>query len=371
LRKKYKHKLREERNNGKLRIKRFYLPQEHKNTIQRILRYLLMEIVFLFKVAGLKFDVLYLGSTPPIHGFFGAIIKKIKKVRFIYKIQDVFPESLVHTGMTKKGSITWKLGSVLSEFTYKNADRIIVISEGFKENLISKGVEEQKIDVIRNWVEEESVISIDRADNKLFDKYNLDRSKFYITYCGNIGFTQSLDMLIDAAKELENYQDICFVLVGDGVYKKEVKKQLMLKKMNNVVLLPFQPYEDISHVFSLGDVSLVLSKANVSENSVPSKTWSIMSAQRPIIAAFDLDSELSRIISKSDCGICVRAENKDEFKHAIFKLYRSRSDCVRMGSNGRKYILDHLTKDTGKTQYTKLLKSLELHKESSDYEERR
>ena len=142
---------------------------------------------------------------------------------------------------------------MIENFTYRNADKIIVISEDFKKNIIAKGVPEDKIVVIYNWVDEEAVKHVPREKNKLFDTYGLDRNKFYITYSGNIGLTQNMDMLLDVAKELEKESNIEFVLIGEGAYKDKVKEILQEKQIKNVTLLPFQPYEDISYVFSLGE----------------------------------------------------------------------------------------------------------------------
>jgi glycosyltransferase involved in cell wall biosynthesis len=213
------------------------------------------------------------------------LLKKIKKVPFIYNLQDIFPDSLAGTGLAKKGGLLWKIGRVIENFTYRNADKIIVISEDFKRNIMAKGVPEEKIVVVYNWVDEEAVKHVPREENKLFDAYGLDRSKFYITYSGNIGLTQNMDMLLEVAKELETTEpDIQFVLIGEGAYKKRVQEIIAEKNIGNVALLPFQPYEDISHVFSLGDAGLVISKPGVGENSVPSKTWrKYTSMSKPVL----------------------------------------------------------------------------------------
>ena len=197
-----------------------------------------------------------------------------------------------------------------------------------------------------------------REENKLFDVYGLDRSKFYITYNGNIGLTQNMDMLLDVAKELqEEYEDIHFVLVGNGAYLDEVKRKVADQQLENVHLLPFQPYEDISHVFSLGDASLVISKPGVGANSVPSKTWSIMSASRPVLANFD-ENELKTIIENNHCGIFTKAGDKDAFKESILTLYNHRELCQEYGRNGRKFVLDNLTREVGTQKYVDVIKEV-------------
>ena len=344
---------------GKLEIFRFSMFGEGKNPILRALRYVFCWCAQFWKGLRAKdIDLIYLASTPPIQGVLGGLLKKIKKVPFVYNLQDIFPDSLAGTGLAKKGGLLWKIGRVIENFTYRNADKIIVISEDFKRNIMAKGVPEEKIVVVYNWVDEEAVKHVAREDNKLFDAYGLDRNKFYITYSGNIGLTQNMDMLLEVAKELEQNPDIHFVLIGEGAYKKRVEEIIAEKNISNVTLLPFQPYEDISHVFSLGDAGLVISKPGVGENSVPSKTWSILSASRPVLANFD-EKELKSIVAENQCGIFTKAGDKEAFKQAILRLYENRELCVEMGRNGREFIMKNLTRAVGTQKYVDVIKSFE------------
>ena len=350
---------REERQmDGKLRIHRFHLYGEGKNPMLRALRYFLGEFILLHYCMWKKYDVAFVDSTPPIQGLKMPLIKWLKRKPTIYNVQDIFPDSLVGTGLTHEGSLIWKIGRMVEKITYRYADKIIVISEDFKKNIMAKGVPEDKIVVIYNWVDQNKVVDVPREENKLFDAYGLDRSKFYITYNGNIGLTQNMDMLLDVAKELqEEYEDIHFVLVGNGAYLDEVKRKVADQQLENVHLLPFQPYEDISHVFSLGDASLVISKPGVGANSVPSKTWSIMSASRPVLANFD-ENELKTIIENNHCGIFTKAGDKDAFKESILTLYNHRELCKEYGHNGRKFVLDNLTREVGTQKYVDVIKEV-------------
>lgn len=350
---------REERHmDGKLRIHRFHLYGEGKNPMLRALRYFLGEFILLHYCMWKKYDVAFVDSTPPIQGLKMPLIKWLKRKPTIYNVQDIFPDSLVGTGLTHEGSLIWKIGRMVEKITYRYADKIIVISEDFKKNIMAKGVPEDKIVIIYNWVDQNKVVDVPREENKLFDIYGLDRSKFYITYNGNIGLTQNMDMLLDVAKELqEEYEDIHFVLVGNGAYLDEVKRKVADQQLENVHLLPFQPYEDISHVFSLGDASLVISKPGVGANSVPSKTWSIMSASRPVLANFD-ENELKSIVENNHCGIFTKAGDKDAFKESILTLYNHRELCKEYGYNGRKFVLDNLTREVGTQKYVDVIKEV-------------
>lgn len=348
---------------GKMVIHRFSMYKENKSSLSRAVRYFLVAIKLLnrglFAKDARSCDVLFIPSTPPIMGIMASVIKRFTKKPFIYCLQDIFPDSLVGTGITHKGSLLWKIGRIVENITYRNADSIIVISEDFKKNIMAKGVPEDKIEVIRNWVEEDAVVDIPRSENVLFPRYGLDPDKFYITYSGNIGMTQNLDMLLDVMEELQNEApDVRLVLIGEGAYKPRAEEIIKEKNLRNVSMLPFQPYEEISHVFSLGDAGLVISKPGVGSNSVPSKTWSIMSASRPVLANFD-ENELKDIVSDHRCGIFTKAGDKKAFKAAILELYQHPELCREYGSNGRKYILNNLTKSVGTQQYVDVIKRFE------------
>ncbi len=355
----YKHIKLEMMYGGGVEVHRFAMYREGKNAVLRALRYFFISVIQLWKAIRAKnIDLIYVASTPPTQGALAAIMKKIKRKPFVYNLQDIFPDSLAGTGLAKRGGILWKVGRVIENFTYRNADKIIVISEDFKKNIMAKGVPEDKIVVVYNWVDQNAVKDIPRSENILFDRYGLDRNKFYITYNGNIGLTQNMDMLLEVAKALESNEDIQFVLVGNGAYLESVKQIIEDRNVQNVTLLPFQPYEEISHVFSLGDVSLVISKPGVGANSVPSKTWSIMSASRPVLANFD-ENELKSIIEKNNCGIFTKAGDKEAFTDAILKLYNDRELCREMGKNGRKFVMENLTKEVGTQKYVEVIKSFE------------
>ena len=355
----YKKKYLETMYGGKVTVHRFAMFREGKNPLLRALRYSLNWIIQLWK--GLRekdVDCIYLASTPPIQGLLGAFIKKFRGIPFVYNLQDIFPDSLYNNGLANKGGILWKIGRVIENFTYKHADKIIVISEDFKKNIMAKGVPEEKIVVVYNWVDQNAVVNIDRENNKLFDKYNLDLSKFYIEYSGNIGLSQNMDMLLEVMEDLQdNYPDINLVLVGEGAYKAQVEKIVADKQLKNVVMLPFQPYEDISHVFSLGDVGLVISKPGTGAASVPSKTWSIMSASRPVLANFD-ENELKDILAGNECGIFTKAGDKDAFKQSIITLYENRELCKQYGKNGRQFVMDNLTREVGTQKYVDVINSV-------------
>ncbi len=354
-----KNKKHEVLENGRLTVHRFPMFREGRNSLLRAFRYTLCIIAN--TINGLKakdVDVFTIASTPPINGLMMAVLKKFKGYKIMYNLQDIFPDSLVNTGMTKKGSFLWKIGRWIENMTYRAADVITVISEDFKKNIMEKGVPEEKIEIVYNWVDENKVVNVEREDNPLYDKFGLDRNKFYICYSGNVGYTQNLDMLKTVAKNLKEYEDIEFIIIGEGAYKEKLISELEEENIKNIKLFPFQDYSDISCVFSLGDAGLVMSKKGVGTNSVPSKTWSIMSAERPVLASFDKGSELDSIIESQKCGICVDADDVEAFTGAVIEMYNNKDLLRELGKNGRQFILDNLTKETGTKKNLEIMRRI-------------
>ena len=359
VRAEYAKRTYEEMLDGRLKVYRFPLMREGKNPIQRALRYYLsIRKQYRNALREKDVDVLSISSTPPLNLL---VVKKLKKKRdfkIVYNLQDIFPDSLANTGLSKRGSLLWKIGRKMEDAGYAAADKIVVISEDFKKNIMEKGVPESKIVMIRNWVDENAVVSVKREDNTLFAEYGLDKDKFYVCYSGNVGMTQNMDMLLDVAKALMEDSRIGFIIVGDGAYKKQVEERISEEGITNVTLIPFQPYDRISEVFSLGDCGLIISKKGVGSNSVPSKTWSVMSASRPVLASFDKGSELDMIVSDNDCGICVEANDAEAFRAAIIKMAENRENNQKMGVNGRKYIENNLTRAIGTAKWVEVMKNV-------------
>lgn len=351
-----KEHLNETMYNGKMTVHRFSLYSEGNNPVLRAMRYLLCWIKqFNRGLVSRNTDCIYVASTPPIQGVLGGLMKKIKKVPFVYNLQDIFPDSLAGSGLAKKGGLLWKVGRVIENFTYRNADKIIVISQDFKRNIMAKGVPEEKIEVIYNWVDEDAVQPVAKADNPLFEEFGLNRDKFTVVYAGNLGNAQNISIILDAASQLPNVQ---FAIFGTGGLEEEIRSRISAEKLLNVHLNPLQPIERVSQVYSLGDACIVSCKAGLGGSAMPSKTWTIMSCGRPVVASFD-EGELKEILEKNECGVFSHAGDAGELVSAITGLANNPDLCRKMGANARQFILDNLTKEVGTQKYVDVIKSFD------------
>lgn len=339
---------------GKVKVHRFHMYGEGKNPVLRAFRYLLCEIVQLHYMLWKDYDVAFIDSTPPIQGLKLPIVRLFRKKPFVYDAQDLFPETLSGTGLANQGGILWKIGMWVSNVTFKYSDKIIAISGDIKRSMVARGVPADKIEVVYNWVDEKVVQPVTKKDNPLFEEFGLSRDKFTIVYAGNLGNAQNIEIVLDGAKELP---DVQFAVFGSGGLENEICKRIGEENLTNVHLKPLQPLERVSYVYSLGDACVVSCKEGLGGSAMPSKSWSIMSCGRPVVASFD-EGELKEILENNNCGVFSHAGNVKEFVDAIKSLQENPEQCREMGAKARQFILDNLTKEVGAKKYVDIIKSV-------------
>lgn len=345
LKKKY------ERIKDHLEIYRVGKPTKYKQGITRRGIAFLFKSYQIYKVAKkIESDICFIISTPPTLGYIAARLSQKKTV--IYKLQDAFPDSLMHTKNLSEKSILVKVLRIFEQCIYKRVTRICTISDDLKKTLLNRGVSESKITVIYDWIDENKCMPIERKDNFLFDKFELDRNKRYIAYAGNIGLLQNIKTIVLTSERFkETNPELEFVIIGDGSWKSELDKMLETGNYNNVRWFPMQPTEDIAYVYSLGNIGLVSLQPGITKIALPSKTWDIMSAGRAVLCEIDLYSGLCNIVNDNKVGFCVDPNDVDGMEIAIRKMLEDMKETENMGRRGREYICANLTRNAAIDKY--------------------
>ena len=362
IRKEYKKRKLDCYYDGHSVVHRFSMFAEGKNPILRALRYTLVCLKHfnrgVFAKDARSCDLMFISSTPPIQGAMAALVKKCRHIPLVYNLQDIFPDSLVGTGLAKKEGLLWKIGRVIENFTYRNADKIIVISDDFKKNIMAKGVPEEKIVVVYNWVDENAVVPVAKEDNPLYEELGINRDKFSVVYAGNFGHAQNIDVTIAAAERLKDVDDIQFLMFGTGGLVDNYKKLAHEKGLKNMFFFPLQPAEKVSYVYSLGDLGVVACKKGLGKGAFPSKTWSIMSTGTPVIANYDEDTDLERLVKDNGLGVFSAADDSEQMAQRIMEMYNHRDLCSEYGRNARKYIEQHVSKEKSTQKYVDVIKEV-------------
>jgi glycosyltransferase involved in cell wall biosynthesis len=358
-RKEYCKKRKEMRFDNKLIIHRMHLYSEGKSIASRALRYVIFSVECFWKCVTVPADFIFTGSGPPTQGLVVGLAKKFcKNKKIIYNLQDIFPDSLLTSNICTESSSLMKIGRKIENFTYRNADVIITVSEDMKENIIKKGVPEEKVEVVRNWIDTNKITPISPKANSLYRELGLSSDKFYVLYAGNIGKVQGMEVVVDAAELLKNNEDIRFMIFGNGSEEKNIKEQIADKKITNISLYPLQPEERISEVYSLGDVSIVSCRAGTGGSGTPSKTWTIMATGTAILASFDCNGEMDRTLRDAKCGYCVEPGNAEALADAILSLSNHRDTARQMGINARRYAEKSIAKEQAVEKYTRIIEDV-------------
>jgi len=349
----YKGKLWMRERQGKIPIHRVwsYVPVNKDKLLPRFFSYLSFTLLSAF--AGLLMprpDVIITPSpSPPLtNGVSAYLLGKLRGIPFISNIQDIYPDVAIRMGVMKN-PIVIAAYKKLERFVYAHSHAVTVISEGFRTNLEAKGVPADKISVIPNFIDDDFVLPHPRR-NPFSAEQGWD-DKFVALFAGNVGMSQGLDTVLEAAALLQDIPDLLFAIVGNGASKPALIAQVEKLGLHNVQFLPYQPYDKVPVLYSSADLGLIPLRRGFTNDSVPSKLFTIMGVARPLIAAVDAHSETAQVVTEARCGLCVEPEDPHALAEAIRTLYSSREQAAEMGRSGRVHVEAHYTRTSVAHQY--------------------
>ena len=296
-----------------------------------------------FFVAGLRVpspDVALVYSPPLPLGLTAFAMRKVRGTPFVVNVQDLFPQSVIDLGILRNKALIHFFEG-MERFVYKHADAITVHSAKNREHVVCKGGKVARTFVVHNSVDVDFLQSGDKH-NALCQRLGLC-DKFVVSFAGVIGYSQDLDVVLEAAKILQAYPDVHFLLVGDGVEKERLVHKSREVELPNVTWLPMQPRDKYPEVLHMSDVGLATLHAEVRTPVVPSKIWSNMAAGVPVVAAMNLNGDAPALIEESGGGICVPPEQPKALAEAILSLYKNKELRRKLGVQGRKYVEKYLS----------------------------
>lgn len=323
---------------------------------QRILNYLSFNISS--TLSGLfagKQDVIFVMSPPLTIGLTAFVLGLLKRIPYCYNLQDIWPEVAVKLGMLR-GRRLISFFEAMEKFIYRHSRRIFAISDEFKANLIAKGVPADKVEVIPNFTDTDFIKPMEKANAFSLAHGLLD--KFTVLYAGNVGLSQGLEVILDAAEQLKDHSEIAFTIVGEGSSRDELIAEAERRGLQNVKLLPFQPESDVPMVYAAADVALIPLRHGITENSVPCKTYSIMAAAKSYIAGVDEGSTVWKLTDQVGCGVCIEPENGRALAEAVLKLQADANARIRMGAKGRQFVERNFAREIITDRYRSSLESL-------------
>jgi colanic acid biosynthesis glycosyl transferase WcaI len=331
-------------------------PSHDRSVLRRIINYVSFSITSLFYIIFFtrSVDVIYVYHPPLTVGFVAAIYKLIRRTKMVLDVQDLWPDTLNATGMIKSKKIIYIVG-IIAKLTYCISDKIVVLSEGFKNRLISRGVKKEKIKVIRNWADEEKLNK--KNDEKLIKDF--DERYLNIVFAGNVGKAQALHTILEAAAILEKKgEDVRFIIIGGGVELEKIKELSKTLNLKNVIFLPKVEMEEVGTYLRNADILLVhINKNELFEITIPSKIQAYMAIGKPILLGVKGDA--ARIIKEANCGIMAEPENPISISEAVLKFKSmNKNELETMGANGKEYYYREMSIEVGVRKFAKIFMDL-------------
>lgn len=299
--------------------------------------------------AGPRVDAVLAMSPPLPIAATGWLVARARRAPFVLNVQDVFPDAAVELGALKNPQAI-RAGERLEKWSYRRAQAITVLSEDMRANLAAK-TDPATLHVIPNFADTHTIRPGPR-DNAYRREFGLgDRT--VVMYAGNVGMSQSLELMVEAARHHRHRDDLVFVVNGVGSGLAPLQK--LAEGLDNIVFAPMQPLERLPEVLAAADLHLVLLHTGLAKASVPSKIYSILSAARPVLASVDQGTEIERIITASGAGACVGPDDGPAFVRALDGLLGAPDGLAGRGEAGRRWVEAELTPAGVARRYADLL----------------
>jgi glycosyltransferase involved in cell wall biosynthesis len=301
-----------------------------------------------------KQDAIITESPPLFLGWSGYVISKMKKAKFVFNISDLWPESAVKLGVLHNKALI-KMSTWLEEFCYKKAHAVTGQTKGIVDNIVNRGIDNNKVHLITNGVDTE-FFKKENRDEKFRKEIDIEK-KFAVCYAGIHGIAQGLENVIEAAEILKNYDEIKFLFFGDGPEKSDLITMVREKALTNVEFFPVQSKNKMPRIIASMDATVIpLKKLDLFKGALPSKMFEALSSELPIVLA--VEGEAEKLINDAKAGITVEPENSREIAEAVLKLYNDSELRRQLGQNGRKYAIENYSRESITRKLEKILLNL-------------
>lgn len=337
-------------------IKVLHVPQKKfKSTVLRVLGFVYWHIVsFFIGLFQRNVDVILSPSPPLTLGVINLWLAKLKGCRVIYNVQEIYPDILGK----KRGAIVSFL-SKMERYVYNSSDAVTTIDQVFYDTIVGRFENKSKLHLIPNFVDTELYNHEVGVQFQLNDKQFPKTDSLKLLYAGNVGFAQDWEPLIALAEATKN-SAIEYFVIGEGVMKPYIVKQVEDLKLTNIHILPYQTRDSIPGILAYSDIQFIFMNPEMEMQGFPSKVYTIMACGKPLLVCSGDGTPIVNFLKNCDCAklIVEKDSQKKVEEMALWLRSVSKEKLALMGENGLNTITNYYTKDIVTQQYVKLVRSL-------------
>lgn len=334
-----------------------FMPAKGQNILLRLLAWVFFHIISIIVTLTIvpRPSIIISPSPPLTIGLCAWLLGALYRVPFVYNVQEIYPDIAIRLGAVRN---RWLIALLyrLEKFIYSKSSKVTVIASRMREQLLEKGVSNDKVFIIPNFVDVSDLVPLPK-ENDFSRKHNLI-NKFVVSYAGNMGPAQGLEHFIEAAKILRDEAGICFLIMGDGILRESLRQRIEQSNLKNVVFLSYQPYSIMGQAYAASDLCLVPQAIETGFEAVPSKVYRIMACARPVLAVTDQNSDLARLVCEASCGAFVLPGSSEVLAEMIIRAYQNQSEWQKMGIAGREHVVRYYARETVTNQYHMLIENL-------------
>ena len=330
--------------------------KKYKSTIIRIVSFIYWHFLSLIIGLSIKKVDFILSPSPPLSiGLISVLIAKKNRAKFIYNVQEIYPDLLIKNGALKSNIIIKSL-RWLEKYVYNHASAVITIDEKFYDQIFDRFNEKDKLKIVPNFVDTELYKPLSK-EVELPSPFKKDPQKVRLLYAGNIGFYQDWEPVLFAAKKLID-TNIEFWIIGEGVKKEYLIKEVEKNNLTNIKVLPYQDRELMPLINSFADIHFISICKEMEQEGFPSKVYTIMACSKPMIVITGENTPLYNFLKPLNCSILISNNRNEEFVDSITKLANSKSKQEELAQNSYDIIQQYYTKEKIVAKYLNLFENL-------------
>lgn len=335
FRKRWIHRSRE---NG-VDIVRVRVPSVDRDRLpRRLLQFLAYQLGAAVAGLTLTYDVMLVTNPAIESGLPLLVLTVMKRKPVVFSVFDVYPDVGVHLGVFRNRLVA-RAVEAAERYCLSRARIVHALSESFAPALRRLGVTDEAMAFISIWIDTDVMRPVPR-DNGFAREFGLV-DRFVVLYAGNIGLSQGLEHVLTAAESLASHDRIRFVFVGDGSGREVLVARAKERRLGNVQFIPFQPDSRVQEVLGTADLALVSLQSRIGASSLPSKTFSYMAAQRPIVALAEEGSAIWKLVEGAKAGVCLPHGHPDRLSRLVLELQTDPGRREALARNGRAFVEEH------------------------------
>lgn len=341
-----------------IKIKHVY-QRKYKSTILRLLGFIYWHFVSFFLGLFEKKVNLIISPSPPLSiGIINVIIGKLRNIKLVYNVQEIYPDILIENGMVRSQSIIYFL-KWIEKIVYNQSDAITTIDQLFYDKIVTRFNIKSKLHIIPNFVDTDIYKPLANGLINLDEEFFPKSESLKLMYAGNIGHAQDWEPLIQLAIELKD-EPVEFFVIGDGVLREFLAHEEVAKKLEKLHLVSYQPRDLMPSLIAYSDLQFIFMAPKTEEHGFPSKVYTIMACARPLLVCSGEKTPIVNFLKDKDCAYIITEKEGEKKVHEMANIIRNltRNELSIKGQNGHGYIESHYSKTIVTKQYVDLIDKL-------------